>query len=118
MSLVQNIRIVIADDTALYRKILTMAVEKIDGAEMVGSASDGVAVLELLKRTPCRLSAAGCVHASDGWSGSVEGNPSALPKHCGRDVQWGHLCGCRYDLGGTGDRSFGVHSQAQDHEPG
>jgi two-component system, chemotaxis family, protein-glutamate methylesterase/glutaminase len=55
MSLVQNIRIVIADDTALYRKILTMAVERIDGAEMVGSASDGVAVLELLKRTPADL---------------------------------------------------------------
>jgi two-component system chemotaxis response regulator CheB len=51
----QKIRVVVADDTALYRKILGMAIEKIDSAELVGSAIDGLAVLEVLKKTPADL---------------------------------------------------------------
>ncbi len=51
----QKIRVVIADDTALYRKILSMAVEKIPSAQLVGSAADGIAALDVLKRTPADL---------------------------------------------------------------
>jgi two-component system chemotaxis response regulator CheB len=45
----QSIKVVVADDTAIYRKILTMAVEKVDSAEIVGSAADGLGVLDILK---------------------------------------------------------------------
>jgi len=55
MNVGQNIRVVIADDTALYRKILSMAVEKIPSAQLVGSAIDGVAALDVLKRNPADL---------------------------------------------------------------
>lgn len=50
-----DIRVLIADDTALYRKILSMAVEKVDGTKIVGAASDGVLALEILKRQPVDL---------------------------------------------------------------
>jgi len=55
MNVGQKVRVVIADDTALYRKILSLAVEKIPSAELVGSASDGVAALDILKRTKADL---------------------------------------------------------------
>lgn len=42
-------RVALADDTALYRKILSMAVEKIPSAELVGVAVDGVAAVEVVK---------------------------------------------------------------------
>jgi len=55
MNVGHKIRVVIADDTALYRKILSMAVEKIPSAQLVGSAVDGIAALDVLKRTPADL---------------------------------------------------------------
>ena len=55
MGIDSDIRVLIADDTALYRKILSMAVEKVDGTKIVGAASDGVLALEILKRQPVDL---------------------------------------------------------------
>ncbi len=55
MGMDSDIRVLIADDTALYRKILSMAVEKVDGTKIVGAASDGVLALEILKRQPVDL---------------------------------------------------------------
>lgn len=51
----QKIRVLIADDTALYRKILSMAVAKIDSTEIVGTAPDGLLALEFLKRNSVDL---------------------------------------------------------------
>jgi two-component system, chemotaxis family, protein-glutamate methylesterase/glutaminase len=55
MNVDQKIKVLIADDTALYRKILSMAVAKIDSAEIIGTASDGIQTLEILKKKPADL---------------------------------------------------------------
>lgn len=55
MGMDSDIRVLIADDTALYRKILSMAVEKVDGTKVVATASDGILALETLKRQPADL---------------------------------------------------------------
>ena len=51
----KKIKVLIADDTALYRKILSMAVEKIDSAEVIGTASDGIQALDILKKKTADL---------------------------------------------------------------
>ncbi len=63
----RKIRVVIADDTALYRKILSMAVEKIDAVEIVGVASDGHLAVEAVKRnTPDLVLLDVCMPRMDG----------------------------------------------------
>ncbi len=43
-------RVVIADDHAIYRQGMKLFIEKVPGLEVVGEASDGVKLLELLKQ--------------------------------------------------------------------
>ena len=55
MNVGKKIKVLIADDTALYRKILSMAVEKIESAEVIGTASDGIQALDILKNKSADL---------------------------------------------------------------
>lgn len=47
--MVRNMRLLVVDDTTLYRKILTDALSKIPGVEVVGSAHNGKKALEMIK---------------------------------------------------------------------
>lgn len=49
------IKVFVVDDTAIYRKILSEAVNQIDGTELVGTAPRGTIALQKLKNTPADL---------------------------------------------------------------
>ena len=55
MSNTKRLKVLVIDDTAIYRKILSEAVSNIDGLELAGTAPRGAIGLQKLKTTPCDL---------------------------------------------------------------
>lgn len=48
-----NLKVLVVDDTALFRKILSDVIQTIDGVEVVGSASNGrIAILQIQQLQP------------------------------------------------------------------
>ncbi len=50
-----GLKVLIADDTALYRKILSMAIENIEDAEVIATASDGAIAVKKMQEKPADL---------------------------------------------------------------
>ncbi len=50
-----SLTILLADDHVMFRRGIRRIIEGIDGVEVVGEASDGIELLELLKKTSPRL---------------------------------------------------------------